>query len=129
MTLLVLPALVGEADGSVVLRLAGVLLLARLLPLGDDVAHLSGEVCSKRKTTLLKCQQDDQADLDVPQQAVLQLLAAGVVGVQTEARRLPHGRLLVETALELLHCGGSVEAHHLEREQRPRSPLASRTWS
>lgn len=54
-----------------------------------------------------------QADLDVSQQTVLQLLAAGVVGVQAEARCFPHGRLLVETALELLHCGGSVEAHHL----------------
>lgn len=54
-----------------------------------------------------------QPDLDVPQQAVLQFLATGVVGVQAEARRLPHGRLLVETALELLHCGCSVEAHHL----------------
>lgn len=54
-----------------------------------------------------------QADLDVSQQAVLQLLAAGVVSVQAETRCLPHGCLLVETALELLHCGGSVEAHHL----------------
>lgn len=54
-----------------------------------------------------------RAHLDVSQQAVLQLLAAGVVRVQAESRRLPHGRLLVEAALELLHRGGSVEAHHL----------------
>lgn len=52
-------------------------------------------------------------DLDVTQQAVLQLLAIGVIRVQAEARCLPHGRLLVENGLELLHCGGSVEAHHL----------------
>lgn len=54
-----------------------------------------------------------RTDLDVSQQAVLRLLAAGVVSVQAERRRLPHGRLLVEAALELLHRGGSVEAHHL----------------
>lgn len=37
-----LPALVGEADGPGVLRLARVLLLGGLLPLGDDVTHLVG---------------------------------------------------------------------------------------
>lgn len=115
-----LPALVGEADGPGVLRLARVLLLGGLLPLGDDVTHLVGGSFEKKKrneTAPLNSQQDDpavrRADLDVSQQAVLQLLAAGVVSVQAERRRLPHGRLLVEAALELLHRGGSVEAHHL----------------
>lgn len=107
-----LPALVGEADGSGVLRLARVLLLGGLLPLGDDVTHLSREVCSAKESQL-DGQAVRQADLDVSKQAVLQLLATGVVCVQAEARSLPHGRLLVENALELLHCGGSVEAHHL----------------
>lgn len=115
-----LPALVGEADGPGALRLARVLLLGGLLPLGDDVTHLVGGSFEKKKrneTPPLSSQRDHPAvrrtDLDVSQQAVLQLLAAGVVGVQAERRRLPHGRLLVEAALELLHRGGSVEAHHL----------------
>lgn len=62
---------------------------------------------------------------------MLQLLAAGVVGVQAETGRLPRGRLLVEAALELLHRGGSVEAHHLRVsvEQRPQSSLVSRARS
>lgn len=115
-----LPALVGEPDGPGALRLARVLLLGGLLPLGDDVTHLVGGSFEKKKrneTPPLSSQRDHPAvrrtDLDVSQQAVLQLLAAGVVGVQAERRRLPHGRLLVEAALELLHRGGSVEAHHL----------------
>lgn len=45
-----LPALVGQADGPAVLRLARVLLLGGLLPLGDDVTHLvSGLVKKKEK--------------------------------------------------------------------------------
>lgn len=43
-----LPALVGEADGSGVLRLARVLLLGGLLPLRDDVTHLDRGVSLKK---------------------------------------------------------------------------------
>lgn len=49
------PALVGEADRPGVFRLASVLLLRRLLPLGDNVTDLRGTRVSFRTQTLAVC--------------------------------------------------------------------------
>lgn len=49
------PALVGEADRPGVFRLSSVLLLRRLLPLGDNVTDLRGTRVSFRTQTLAVC--------------------------------------------------------------------------
>lgn len=53
--------------------------------------------------------------LDASLQAVFQLASSRVIRVQAETRksRFPHANVLVEATLELVHCGRSVEAHHL----------------
>lgn len=58
--------------------------------------------------------------LDAALQTVLQLSACGVVGVQAETRQpnFPHAGVLVEATLELVHCGGSIETHHLWQENQ-----------
>lgn len=54
--------------------------------------------------------------LDASLQAVFQLSPSRVISVQAETRQpsFPHAGVLVEATLELIHCGRSIEAHHLE---------------
>ncbi len=53
--------------------------------------------------------------LDASLQTVFQLSPSRVIGVQAETRdpSFPHAGVLVETTLELVHCGRSIKAHHL----------------
>lgn len=53
--------------------------------------------------------------LDASLQAVLQLSPGRVISVQAETRKpsFPYASVLVEATLELVHCGRSIEAHHL----------------
>lgn len=54
--------------------------------------------------------------LDASLQAVFQLSPSRVISVQAETRQpsFPHAGVLVEATLELIHCGRSIKAHHLE---------------
>lgn len=114
------PVLVGEADAPGVFRLARVLLLGRVLPLGNDVADLENHFWRHTGVKILwglkkRPSRGHQAHLDASLQAVLQLSSGRVVAVQAEPRKagFPDAGVLVEAALELVHCGGGVEAHHL----------------
>lgn len=72
--------------------------------------------CVKRTRGFKKRRsRDHRAHLDASLQAVLQLSPGRVVGVQAEPREagFPDAGVLVEAALELVHGGRRVKAHHL----------------